>query len=171
MGAKHRLTQACVSPAQTYPDLDKMIGAQLDDFLSHSALPEWEKAELLATTKRTEYYAKRLAGHRLMDAQAACREHHIYLKKSGIFILADVRSKFYELDNLMWDALTEHRVNEEVGQIPRMHNNIDALRQKGPELLNDLERVGAETTLEFYRVIIAAPGADVAGPPARSGPL
>jgi hypothetical protein len=52
-----------------------------------------------------------------------------------------VRNKFYELDDLMWDALAEHRVNKQIGQIPRMHEKIDAFRKQGPELLNGLERM------------------------------
>jgi hypothetical protein len=63
------------------------------------------------------------------------------LKKSGIFIPSEVRNKFYELDALMWDALVEHRVNKEVGQIPLMNSKVDAFRSQGTELLNGLERV------------------------------
>jgi hypothetical protein len=135
------LTQACVSPLQSYPDLNKMSEAHLEEFLSKSALPEWDKDQLRAAEDRTEYYAKRLDWRRQSEAEEACGKHHIYLKKSGIFIPSEVRNKFYELDALMWDALVEHRVNKEVGQIPLMNSKVDAFRSQGTELLNGLERV------------------------------
>jgi hypothetical protein len=47
----------------------------------------------------------------------------------------EVRDKFYELDTLIWDALTEHEINEQMQQVPRMQDKIKALTQKGPKLL------------------------------------
>jgi hypothetical protein len=110
------LAQACVSPLQTYPDLNKMSEAHLEEFLSKSALPEWDKDQLRAAEDRTEYYAKRLDWRRQSEAEEACRKHHIYLKKSGIFIPSEVRDKFYELDALMWDALLARTSSQQGGR-------------------------------------------------------
>jgi hypothetical protein len=52
----------------------------------------------------------------------------------------EVRDKFYELDTLIWDALTEHEINEQMQQVPRMQDKIKALTQKGPKLLEALEQ-------------------------------
>ena len=78
-------TTALVSPLQSYPDLNRMRDDHLNEFLKKTTLEEWEKTELMAETDRTEFFVKRIFWHRLSDAKAACREHHIYLKKSGIF--------------------------------------------------------------------------------------
>ena len=99
------------SRLQSYPDLNRFSADQLDEFLNNSRLQDWEKTELKAAKDRTQYFIKRIFWHRLSDARAACKEHHAYLKKSGIFILAETREKFYELDALMWDALTESEIN------------------------------------------------------------
>jgi len=133
-------TGAVVSPVQTYPDLNRMSEDHVNEYLKKTALQEWEKAELMTQTDRTEFFRKRIFWYRLSDARAACREHHTYLKKSGIFIPADVRDKFYELDTLMWDALGEQETNERMEQIPRMQEKIGVFRKRGPELLKALEQ-------------------------------
>jgi hypothetical protein len=109
-------TGAVVSPVQSYPDLNRMSEEHVNEYLKKTPLEEWEKAELMAETNKTESFRKRVFWYRLSDAQRACREHHIYLRKSGIFIPANVREKFYELDTLMWDALVEHETNERIGK-------------------------------------------------------
>jgi len=133
-------TNYVVSPIQTYPDLNRMTEDHINEYLKKTPLQEWEKAELMGQTDKTKFFRKQIFWHRLSDARAACREHHTYLKKSGIFVPANVREKFYELDTLMWDALGEQEVNEEMELIPRMREKIDAFRQKGPELLKALEQ-------------------------------
>ena len=133
-------TSVLVSPIQSYPDLNRMTEEHINEYLKNTPLQEWEKAELMAQTDKTKFFMKRIFWYRLSDAKAACREHHTYLKKSGIFIPTDVKEKFYELDTLMWDALGEHQANEEIGQLPRMREKIDAFRKKGPELLTALEQ-------------------------------
>jgi len=51
----------------------------------------------------------------------------------------EVKDRFYELDTLMWDALTEHEINEQIQQIPRLQEKTKAFRERGPDLLKVLE--------------------------------
>jgi hypothetical protein len=136
----HGQAIAFSSALQSYPDLDRMTDDQLEEFLNGTSLQAWEKSELKAEKKRTDYFIKRIFWHRLSDARAACREHHSYLKKNGIFIPADLRAKFYQLDTLIWDALTEAEINESMQVMPRALDNARALQDRGPKLLDELER-------------------------------
>jgi hypothetical protein len=74
-------TTAFVSSLQSYPDLNRMTDDHLNGFLKNTPLGDWEKAELIAETDRTQYFIKRIFWHRLSDAREACREHHAFLKK------------------------------------------------------------------------------------------
>src|SRR5262249_38991523 len=69
-------TGAVVSPVQSYPDLNRMSEEHVNEYLKKTPLEEWEKAELMAETNKTESFRKRVFWYRLSDAQRACREHH-----------------------------------------------------------------------------------------------
>jgi hypothetical protein len=134
------LTQSQVASFQSYPDLSGISADHLDEFLNTTPLHNWEKVKLKTAEDPSKYYQERIFWHRLSDAKTACREHYSYLRRGGIFILQDLRERFYELNTLMWEALTEHETNHSMDLFPRMHKKLDAFRTKGPELLRDLEQ-------------------------------
>ena len=131
---------AFVSPLQQYPDLNRMTAEQLEEFLSNCSLNQWEKSELRGDGDRNAYYIKRLFWHRLADMRGVARESHIYLLKSGIFLPAEVRAKFGAIGTLIWEALDERAVNEEHDFVPRESVKQKALRDNGPQLIENLEQ-------------------------------
>lgn len=130
---------AFVSPAQQYPDLNKMSDQELEGVLSNCPLDAWEKNELKSQRDRTAYYIEHYFWHRLADTKTAARESHVYLLKNGIFLPAEIRAKFSELDDLIWAAIGEREFSERYKDIPREMEKGEALRKKGTELLKDLE--------------------------------
>ena len=89
-----------------------MTGPQLDEFLEDSFLTKWQRDEIKAATKKTEYYIKAIFFHRYDQARAACRELHVYVLKNGIFMPRDMKEKFDKISDLVWKALVEHEINQ-----------------------------------------------------------
>jgi hypothetical protein len=104
----HGHVQAAVSALQQYPDLDSMVPEHLSEFIDKSPLADWQKAELRNAKAKTEYYSKAINWHRAREAGALYREFFIYLRKNGIFIREEIKSKFTELSDLLHAALGEY---------------------------------------------------------------
>src|SRR6266850_1349206 len=132
---------AFVSPLQQYPDLNSMPDMQFQEFVPGCDLKDWEKQELLAASKRerNEYYIGHVFWPRLRAAQSCLRESHIFLSKNGIFLPTVIKAMFDQVDGLLWEALTEHEWNERDKVVPRDRVKTQALREKGAQLLKELE--------------------------------
>ena len=63
----------------------------------------------------------------------------IYLLKNGIFIQADLKARFTELDDLIRATLIEYEVGMQHGHGISMHKELEKLIQRGPVLLKALE--------------------------------
>jgi hypothetical protein len=131
---------ALTSALQQYPDLDRMNESHLDEFLKESPLMSWQKDEIKATGKKTDYYIKAIAWHKISKARDACRELDIYLRKNGIFIPEPTKSKFTELDKLIFDTLVEHEINEQDQVRPRLRESSKKLGEQGGPLIKALEQ-------------------------------
>lgn len=136
----HGVITAVTSALQQYPDLDRMNDDQLEEFLEgHSFLLNWQKAELRKSSSKARYYSKADSWNKAKKARNACREFHVYFLKNGIFIPEPMKSKFSELDDIIYSALVEYELNLEDEMIPRMRDALKALGSKGPTLLKSLE--------------------------------
>jgi hypothetical protein len=89
------------SPFQSYPNVNQMNDEQLEEFLSDAPLENWQKSELRASSDKVAYYMKAVFHHRLAGCRDACRDHHVYVLKNGIFMPPEIRSKFNEIEDLI----------------------------------------------------------------------
>jgi hypothetical protein len=136
----HGVTTAVTSALQQYPDLNRLNDDQLEEFFeNHPFLLNWQKADLRVSPDRNKAYSKADSRHRAGKARDACREFHVYLLKNGIFIPEPMKSKFTDLDGIIYNALVEHELNMEDNMIPRSRVELKALAGKGAELLKSLE--------------------------------
>ena len=128
----------CLSAVKSYPDLDRMSDSHLNEFLESSELQEWQKEELIQTTKKNDYYARQISWHELHNAKETLRECHIYLKTNGIFLKPEIKEKFSHIDDLIWKALVE-----EDGRLRYGGPRVDlpkALDELMKELETDVQR-------------------------------
>ncbi len=135
----HGITAAVTSALQQYPDLNGMHEEQLAEFLEECDLLKWQKAELLSITDKNRYYIKAVNLKKISRARDACVEFGVYLLKNGIFIPEPMKSKFSELDHIIYSALIEHELNENEDLRPRLRESLQALLGKGAEVLKSLE--------------------------------
>lgn len=129
-----------VSALQSYPDVDRMNPAQLEEFVSGCQLQEWQKSELREAHEKTRYYQKAIFWHKLNQANDKSRDAYTYLIKNGIFINEGLRKKFSAIHDIFWNALTEHQMNEEHDIRPRQRDQIGKLVSEGDDMMKNLER-------------------------------
>jgi hypothetical protein len=135
----HATIQAFISPFQQYPDVNRMSGPHLEEFLKDSQLMEWQKVELREAKDKTSYYSKAIFWHRRTSARNSLNQFHLYLIKNGIFIPESLRSNFSQMDDLLWEALREYLFNEEHEIRPRKREKQELLDENGPALLKAIE--------------------------------
>jgi hypothetical protein len=111
-------TQSCVSPVQTYPDLNEMSQLQLEEFISRCPLPEWQKSALLEEKDKNRPYQEYVDRYKFNDAHSKAVEAYTYTIKNGIFWPNDIQEKFTALHNLIWKALTDHKTIVKPNHLP-----------------------------------------------------
>jgi hypothetical protein len=130
-----------LSPFQTSPDIDRMPDPQQSEFIASSRLLESEKVQLRQAHDKTKEYQKLIFWHNLQEAEKKARDAYTYLMKNGIFISDDIRGQFGALHDLLWKALTERRVYEEIQGTKQQRVEIDKFRETGDASMKALERV------------------------------
>jgi hypothetical protein len=146
------ITTAITSAIQSYPDLDRMSAPHLEEFLNDCPLMNWQKEEIKQTEKKSDYYIKAIAWHRISDARDACRAFHVFFRRNGIFIREPTKLKFADLDKLIYGALVEHEVNVQHELRPQMRDSLKKLSGEGEALLKDLELDVQNTLWDSQRV-------------------
>ena len=156
-------TRSFTSPLQTYPDLRRMTAAHLEDFLKDCPLTGWQKDELRASEDKTQYYQDAIFWHRLAECRKAARDCHVYLLKSGIFLPADLRRKFKDIEDLIWAAIQEHEMIKTYPEMRKLRDTKEEkLRVDGEKMLEALE---ADVSGRLWNSTLEHPD-PVAGQPA-----
>ena len=99
--------QFFISPGRQYDDLNRMNQAQLDAFLAECELREWEKEEIRAADDKLRKYIDRVYWRELHHVQSSAREFHSYMKRNLIFLSADLKAVFKQIDDLIWAAIID----------------------------------------------------------------
>lgn len=125
---------------QSYPDINRMSDAELDEFFLDNEFSKSSEIEIKSSDNRNKALQKAIFWLRHGKAADKLREHHALILKQGIFMSADIKARFVAIGDLSWDALSEHRIKyelEEYGERPQR----DALERVGNRLLNELETI------------------------------
>jgi hypothetical protein len=133
------LARSLVSRVQSYPDVNRMESAQLDQFIRECKLAEWQKTQLRLEHDKTKYYAAQIYWHRLQEAKGSLLSSNISVSKNGIFLQEHIKVLAKHVLDLVWKALIEDEINHEEDVIPRLRADIDKLHNEGDALLSRLE--------------------------------
>lgn len=137
-------TAGFVSPAQMYPDLNRMVPQQLEEFVQASELTEWQRDELMASNDKTKKFQELIFWHKLARCRNLVREADFELSRVGIFVIDPVKQKLQAILDLSYGALTEHEMNHEhppVRPSDRLKDDISRMRADGREWVDEAERM------------------------------
>jgi hypothetical protein len=128
-----------VSPLQSYPDLDRMTPAHLDDFLAKSDMADFQKDELRSGTDKTRRHMKIRFWYDLNETQRKYSEFNNAFVSKSIFLQREIKAPMQELRDMMYDALSEKKFEEQY-QDPRAgrFDKCDTLRKEGPQKLEEI---------------------------------
>jgi hypothetical protein len=128
-----------VSPMQSYPDLDRMSPAHLEDFLAKSELAEFQKDELRTGNEKTRRHMKVRFWYDLQEAQQKYGEFNSAFVAKSIFLQQDLKDQMKELRDMMYDALFERKFEEQYPD-PRQgrFEKCGVLRKEGPQKLEEI---------------------------------
>jgi hypothetical protein len=128
-----------VAGLQSYPDLNRLSEPHLAEVLSKSDLPSWKQDEIRAASDKTSAYTSELKWQRKNVARKEYFEFHDYLRKNGVFIREEMKSKFTELSQLIYMALIEHEMNLENPHDKTLREHSLKLMKEGEDIRKVLE--------------------------------
>ena len=117
------------SPFQSYAAVGRMTDLELDDFLNSTEFTTTEKTEIKSSRDRDQTFQKVTFWFRLNKAYGACRDSNEFLQKNAIFMPVSIKEKFDAIGDLVWDALTEHKIKEEMKIGKNAQSKIDFRRR------------------------------------------
>lgn len=133
----HGIIMSVVSRLQSTPDLNSMRPDQLEDFIAHSELAEWQRQLVRDEKDRTNAYRNQIEPFKIARARKATRKFIVYFRKHGIFIREPIKQQFEALDRLLFAALSEHEMNFQ--HQTREFTSIDCLASEGEKMVAALE--------------------------------
>src|SRR5262249_39396522 len=132
---------------QSAPDLNNMRSDQLEHFISHSTLADWERQAVRDAKDKTSEYRKRFEPHRIAEARKASEKFRRYFRKNGVFIREPIKRQFEALHELMQAALSEHEMN--FRDLTREFKSIDRLASDGEKMVKALEAETQKVLWDF----------------------
>ena len=124
-----------------YPDFDSMSEPQLDESLKDSFLYGYQKDELKTKQKKLEYYQECLFYHEMNLARNAMVEFHTYIQKNRIFLSPDLKDKFKEIDDVIWDAYVNMEVGYQAKESKMKREAWNTVRNKVAPIKNAIEEM------------------------------
>jgi hypothetical protein len=100
LSVAHGIVRSVVSRSQSTPDVGRMGAEQLEDFLVHSKLAEWQRQAVRDASDKTVEYRKQAEPFKIARAQKASKKFFVYFKSNGIFIREPIRKRFEQLDGM-----------------------------------------------------------------------
>jgi hypothetical protein len=126
---------------QIYPDLNRLNDAQLSEVLKGADLPAWKLDEIKSATDKTSAFQSELKWKRKNIARDEYYRFNDYLRKNGIFIREDMKTKFVALGDLVHLALIEHELNLENPHHSQMREHAIKLSKEGEAIRSELEKL------------------------------
>jgi len=148
----YRSTTRFLSKIKSYPALDGINEEILESFLEDTPLKEFQKSEIRSATRKTEKYIEQIYFHERNDNKDNIYKYRDYLKKNGIFIPREIKMKFLELEDILYEASRQHELNHEENIKPRLKDKIDFFHKEGEKILDDLEEIVEKSVWDFAKV-------------------
>ena len=105
-----------VSPLQSYPDLDKMDGEELKQFLANSELLETQKRDIRNAGKKLDAYIDAIFWIQLSKCHEKYGSFRRFTETNRIFLDADIKHLIKELSDKLTDCISIMTAHKEVRQ-------------------------------------------------------
>jgi hypothetical protein len=127
------------SPLQTYPDLNHMNEAQVEESLAKSDLTESQKEEIRHAVDKNQAYIKTIFWYDLNDAKKYVADFHNYLLYNKIFLSRALFESFTKFDKMLSNALEEREIMERSRNYIPASKTFMKVRDEVLSTIEDLE--------------------------------
>jgi len=103
-----------VSPAQEYPDLDRLSQPKLEEFLEASELTETQKQDVCSSQRKGPAYHEIIFWHRVHKVRCVFGDLQKFVARNGIFFPSDLKTKFAKISDALWSAIISKELGHEV---------------------------------------------------------
>lgn len=136
----HAWAWSYLSLFQSYPDIDRMDQAELDEFLEGKPFSKAQKRDISTSGKRLDTYIEISERYKYADAMDKIREFNIAYRKQGIFLQPEIKKDMKELFEMIHGAVVEHQINQEHKPRPRLRDDSKKLEIDGKALFEKIEK-------------------------------
>ena len=135
------LISRLVSPFQSYPDLNRMVEDELQEFVAKSRLTETQRKRVLNESDKNEYYMDIIFWHDLYEVQSGISDFHNYIMRNKIFLSADLKEKFQQIDDIIWEAFTMSKISKEGEDRKMRHDAYKKIKDDTNIIRDEIEKL------------------------------
>jgi hypothetical protein len=143
-----------VSPIKEVPNLNSLKENELEDFIDKIGFANCHKDELRSATDKEEYYYKCSFWYELKNATTTYHDFHNFINLNKIFLSKELGKKFNEIDMLLWTALKNSEISEQMNDLNTIISAYKDLQSQCDQLLTYIESMIQER-IHFYEHEIA----------------
>lgn len=128
-----------VSPLTLSADVDRMLPQQQEEFIYKCNLEDWQKSELLRSSRKSDLYRQYSFTYRASKCMELSRAAYRHIKVNGIFLRPAFKDGLINIHTLTWNALVEFQVNIEEEYDLRQYSARKEFTEKAKSLIDMLE--------------------------------
>ncbi|MDX0573807.1 hypothetical protein GOD68_26690 [Sinorhizobium medicae] len=135
-----------ISALQSYADVGRMDADELDEYLAKTSFTEVQKRDIKdasLSSDRQREFQKVSDLYRYIDATDRMRIFATSLRKDGVFIKPEIKADMDKMLELIRNAATEKKINEENDIKPRLRDDYKRFAEEAPSLLDKIEKAVA----------------------------
>lgn len=125
----------------TFPDLNSMTLAQLQDVVKNLEFSVSQKEELLIAHDKNDYYLEKKFWYDLDKAERCASEFYNYLVIKKLFIEPDLLTKFSSVHKILAETLNTFRISKQTRDNQMFFSAGDELASKVPDMIQEIERL------------------------------
>jgi hypothetical protein len=129
-----------ISPVQSYPDLNRMPIAELEEFIESTEFTKTQKASILGAHDKFKKFAEVRELHWYSGTMEKIRDFNLLFRKNGIFLQPELKADIDKMFKLIHNAVTEHHMNEVEEIKPRIRDDFKKYREESNELFEKIEK-------------------------------
>jgi hypothetical protein len=135
----HNLVGSLVAPFQEYADVSRMNDMQLEEFLVGSSFTDSEKESVRSSIDKTKTYQEILFWYRLRKVKNTFADLQSYVARNGIFLSADIESKFNEIADMLWSSVVSKEVGHEAKDWKMQREGWDKIKEEAEPLYREIK--------------------------------
>lgn len=128
-----------IKALREWPEFSRLSSDQLEAFLKHSRLLDFQKEELRAAPDQLKYYEEKMFWIELDDAKNARAALNNYLALNSIFMTPDLREKFGEINRALINVISCEQVEHTSGHNDSVQKSRDGSLSRIEDLFGKIE--------------------------------